>query len=152
MLAIPEFRGRVAPVFDTCCTLLVFDPRCAERGIAPFEGWEIVHKSIRARVLKERGVQLVLCGGISAAMARALDRAGIRLIPWKSGDIHEVLNAYLEGRLEDPRFAMPGCCNPMGAGAHHAHGRCRRNPRSSAHIFSEEAVETEVGLNREVPE
>jgi predicted Fe-Mo cluster-binding NifX family protein len=35
--------------------------------------------------------------------------AGIRVIPWISGRLEEVLEAFLSGKLMDTKFLMPGC-------------------------------------------
>jgi hypothetical protein len=38
-----------------------------------------------------------------------LEAAGVDLIPGISGDIKDVLEAYLKGTLNQPKFKMPGC-------------------------------------------
>jgi predicted Fe-Mo cluster-binding NifX family protein len=64
-------------------------------------------------------VELLVCGGVSCWMEEEICRHGIRLIPWVAGDVWDVLAALREGRISDPRYAMPG------------RGRCaRRNRRS----------------------
>ena len=59
--------------------------------------------------LREMGVRTLLCGGISTDLAREIEAGGVEVIPWVSGEVNEVLDAYLGGRLPDPRLTMPGC-------------------------------------------
>jgi len=72
----------------------------------------------RLECLLELGVGTLLCGGISKGLAREIETRGIELIPWVSGEINEVLDAYLQDRLPDPELTMPGCCGvrPSGKG------------------------------------
>jgi predicted Fe-Mo cluster-binding NifX family protein len=62
----------------------------------------------KVKRLKELGVDVVLCGGISNPLRGMTEAAGIRVIPWLSGRVDDVLAAYFSGSLTDERFAMPG--------------------------------------------
>lgn len=109
-VAIPVWQDRVSPVFDTARTVLLL-------GI---EGGREVERSImhlmqgfpplRVRRLRDRGVELLICGAISRPFAHLCEGAGIRVIPWVAGQVDEVLAAFLDDRLPDPSFTMPGCC------------------------------------------
>jgi len=108
-IAIPEYRGRVSPVFDTCQRILVF--QIANRGVPiPLGGhdWSYLPLPIRANRLRQMGIDVLLCGGISGWLARQIECLGIRLIPWLAGEVHPVLDAFVVGSLPDRRFAMPG--------------------------------------------
>ena len=74
--------------------------------------------------LERLGTEVVICGAISRCLARNLEMRGIRVIPFVSGGVGEVLQAFAEGRLGDSRFLMAGC-RPDTRGA----GRCRRRRR-----------------------
>ena len=108
-LAIPEFNGRVSPVFDCCRRLLVIDTSVEGSNRVVSQDWSEVVCVKRPRCLREMGVRTLLCGGISTDLAGEIEAGGVEVIPWVSGDINEVLDAYLEGRLPDPQLAMPGC-------------------------------------------
>jgi predicted Fe-Mo cluster-binding NifX family protein len=108
-LAIPEFNGRVSPVFDCCRRLLVIDTSVEGPNRIASQDWSEVVCVKRSGRLREMGVRILLCGGISTDLAREIEAGGVEVIPWVSGEINEVLDAYLEGRLPDPRFTMPGC-------------------------------------------
>jgi len=108
-IAIPEYNGRVSPVFDTSQRLLVF--RVDHGGVgAPLgnEDWSYLPLPVRATRLRQMGVDVLLCGGISGWLARQIEALGIRLVPWLAGDVQQVLEAFVAGRLPDRYFAMPG--------------------------------------------
>lgn len=99
---------RVSPVLDTCTRILVVDIET---------GREIDRKEIyldalslteRVTILRKSGVHTLICGGISEPLANRLSGAQIALISDISGEIEQVLAAYLAGSLADSRFRMPG--------------------------------------------
>ena len=108
-LAIPEFHGRVSPVFDCCQRLLVIDTTMEGPDRIVSHDWSELVCVKRPDRLSEMGVKTLLCGGISTDLAREIEAAGVQVIPWISGEIGEVFDAYLEGRLPDPLLTMPGC-------------------------------------------
>ncbi len=111
VVAIPEFHGRVSPVFDTCGQVLFFtvDERHRETKRLRTEDWSSVPRFQRAQRLRQAGTDLLLCGGISGWLARQILVQGVDVRAWVVGEIAEVLEAYQAGMLEDPVFNMPGC-------------------------------------------
>jgi len=107
-LGLPEHQGRLAPVFDCCrrLTIVLQGPLGDEK--VQEEDWTLVPSLSRTGRLVELKVELVVCGGISCWMEEQIRRHGIQLIPWIAGDLWDVLGALREGRLHEPRFAMPG--------------------------------------------
>jgi predicted Fe-Mo cluster-binding NifX family protein len=123
-VAIPLRNDRVSPVFDEASRLLLVDidnGRERARLEEPFPGTFLGR---RARRLTELGVNVLICGAISRPLAELIEASGITLVPWTAGPVDEVLEAYLAGRLPDPRWTMPGCggrrqrhrggCGPRG--------------------------------------
>jgi len=108
-LAIPEFNGRVSPVFDFCRRLLVVEVSGDGSSELFKVDWSTPDVQNRADRLKELKIDALLCGGISSELVGAVARKGIQVFPWISGEIQEVLNAFLSNRLPDPRLTMPGC-------------------------------------------
>jgi predicted Fe-Mo cluster-binding NifX family protein len=108
-VTIPLWQGRVSPVFDEACRILLVDivdkqeqHRHEESLIArnPFE---------RAQALLKLGVDLLICGMLSQAQQAALASAGIRIIPHICGPMEEVIAALLDDRIESGTLLMPGC-------------------------------------------
>jgi len=112
-VAIPSWKGRVSPVFDVARELVVVDTAGGPqaRWTVPFSGSLMTQ---RVRRLKELGIEVVICGGISNALRAMTEAAGVRVMPWMSGPVDEVLAAYLSGSLGDGRFTMPGSPGPKG--------------------------------------
>ena len=108
-VAIPQWRGRVAPVFDVAGHLLLVDiddsheTRREQRRMVKNQGPE------RAAELAACGVEVLICGAISAPLQSRIAASGVRVIAFLCGGVDEVLAAFLTGRLSDPSFAMPGC-------------------------------------------
>lgn len=108
-LAIPQWQGRVSPVFDVAGSLLMIDH---------VEGVETVRQRIvlvedfpleRARRLAGLGVDMLICGAISRPLQRALLHSGIGVISQICGDVEQVADAYISGRMRQQIFIMPGC-------------------------------------------
>lgn len=110
IVAIPDWKGRVSPVFDVAGQLLVAHVAAGLPDGCRHQ--QLLTQSPAARVsqLAEWGIDILLCGGISSGLREALERAGVTVIPHICGCVQEVLRAYLDKRLSDEHFAMPGCC------------------------------------------
>ncbi len=106
-IAIPIWDGKVSPVFDTATRVMILDCEGAvekSRDQALLGEGEFYAK---CRHLKSLGVNVLICGAISARYHAILsDVTGIRVIPWVSGLCDEVARRYLDGKL-DPD-ARPG--------------------------------------------
>ncbi len=107
-IAVPEFQGRIAPVFDTCRRILIVVQNVDGDEIVSNEDWSTIARFGRAARLKELGVDTLICGGISCVMEEQIGRQGIRVIPWLSGAVPDVLGALRKGCISDPRYLMPG--------------------------------------------
>ena len=109
-IAIPVWQERVSPVLDSAGSLLIVehDGGGAEVGRRE-KAWPAGPLPRRAARLEELRVQVLICGAVSRALMGMLAGSGIEVIPWVSGEVDEVLEAYRDGRLSGARFAMPGC-------------------------------------------
>lgn len=117
-IAIPVHNGRVSPVFDAAQRVVLIDTNGgAEVGRSEQE-IGMAFPPHRAKWLAEQGVGLLICGAISLPLAQMVQSHGIQLLPWIVGELDDVVDAYLNGGLQGPQFAMPGCC-----GRRHRHGR-----------------------------
>lgn len=108
-IAIPEWQGRIAPVFDVASHLLLVDVEGSRE--VHREEKRLVKTDVPGRVVEllSCGTNVLICGAISAPLQFRIDTRGIRVIAFICGTVDEVLAAYLNGTLCDATFAMPGC-------------------------------------------
>jgi len=99
-VAIPHWQGRVSPVFDVAGNVLVVEiddgVEQARRDVA----FDAEDRQARAARLTETGADVLV----------AVSAAGIEVVPQTCGDVERVLAAFIDGRLDQGAFLMPGCC------------------------------------------
>jgi predicted Fe-Mo cluster-binding NifX family protein len=107
-VAIPIFQNRVSPVLDSCAHMLIVDIH----GCTVIQRENVFLGDIslmeRCRIIKNLGVGVVICGGVSETFAKMLKSFKPRLIHGISGDVEQVIAAFLKGNLDNPQFYMPG--------------------------------------------
>ena len=82
-----------------------------------------------AGLLKEGGVDLLICGGIGGGAQMALAEAGVKLIGGAAGNVDDVVAAFLKGELGvNPDFQCrhhdhdaSHKCGEHGCGGGHCH-------------------------------
>ena len=107
-IAMPTWNESVSSLFDTASQLLVVEVDKGEE-YSRFEtdiSEHFLHS--KAMRLREMGIDTLICGAISEQGARMITTAGIELIPWISGQVDEVFQAFLRGNVLGTQFLMPG--------------------------------------------
>ncbi len=124
-MAIPLYRDNISNVFDFAHRLLLVDMQNGK--VVDRSEIELKAESLpeRAGGLKNLGVDVLVCGAISRPLMYMLTASGIEVLPYVTGRVDDVLQAYLTGRLVKPEFTMPGCW----PGARKGFGRGRRRFR-----------------------
>ena len=125
-IAIPIYGDNVSNVFDFAHRLLLVE---IENGKAVKRSEiELKDESLlqRAGQLKDLGIDVLICGAISQALANMVTASGIQLLPYVTGSVNDVLEAYLSGQLVQPQFSMPGCWPGARRGFGRGGRRCRR--------------------------
>ena len=54
-------------------------------------------------ILKNEGVEVLLCGEISEKIKASLERYGIQVIPGLRGNIHALIRAYIKGSIKEDK-------------------------------------------------
>jgi len=107
-IAIPVWNGFVSSVFDFAHRLLMVDVqngREVSRSEVPLTSESIPQRAGRLRTL---GVGVLICGAISRPLMYMLTGSGIEVLPYVTGPVDEILQAYITGRLGQPQFILPG--------------------------------------------
>ena len=73
-------------------------------------------KSNIASVLKERGITVMLAGNMGGGALNVLNRQGIDVYRGCSGDVRELIQTFLEGKIGDSGV---GCSHHEHEGAEH---------------------------------
>ena len=89
-----------------------------------------------ASLLNDRGIDVLICGGIGGGAQKALAERGIELCAGQSGDVDEAVAAYLRGELVntgancDHHHGSDHACGDHGCGDHDDHdcGGCHSEP------------------------
>lgn len=125
-IALPIHGERISPVLDAARRFVLVD---VEGAVAPVRcevaaaGTDLVDQ---ARRILATGADVLICGAVSNALGSMLDAAGLRLVPDRCGPVDEVIAAFLNGRLGDREYLLPGCAGRGQRGRHrHRYGRWR---------------------------
>jgi predicted Fe-Mo cluster-binding NifX family protein len=108
-VAMTVWEGRISPVFDTAQSAMIVD---VENGVTQNQHNEALldnSPSQKVAKLRELGIEALVCGAISKPFADLVSFSGIRLIPFVSGNVDEVLRALASENFQAPVFSMPGC-------------------------------------------
>ena len=114
--AFASWNDRIAPVFDVSQWI----------QLVKTESGRIIHQnresvagetpSQKAFRLAELDVGILVCGAISRPMLAVIKAYGIEVVPFITGDLQEVIQAWLCGKLSgSDKYIMPGC-QRTGAG------------------------------------
>ncbi|RKY23603.1 MAG: hypothetical protein DRP62_05595 [Planctomycetota bacterium] len=125
-IAIPIYGDNVSNVFDFAHRLLLVEienGKVIERSEIELKDESLLQ---RAGQLKDLGIDVLICGAISQALANMVTASGIQLLPYVTGSVNDVLEAYLSGQLVQPQFSMPGCWPGARRGFGRGGRRCRR--------------------------
>lgn len=132
-IAITNYNKRVSPVFDVCGYATIFEVNnrkiLAEENISLSE-YSPVEK---LTYLLSFGVHTLICGAISYPVFRSAKEINLQVIPFVSGEVSNILTAFLKQQDLHSVYSMPGC----------GRGMFRRRQRGirCARNFSEEQLQ-----------
>ena len=102
-LAIPRFGESVAPCFEFSATIAIF--RVAGGQVTDQIDFTLLSKSSldRVRLLKDQGVNVLICGGIQDRFEDLVRASRIQVISRVRGNVEDLLAAFIQGRLTPGR-------------------------------------------------
>ena len=124
-IAIPIWDGFVSSVFDFAHRLLLVEiqnGRELSRSEVPLQATSLPERAGR---LKQLGVNAIICGAISRPLLYMLTASGVEVLPYVTGRVDEILQAYITGRLGQQKFILPG----FWPGARKGFGRWQQRRR-----------------------
>ncbi|NMC44152.1 MAG: hypothetical protein GYA46_09570 [candidate division Zixibacteria bacterium] len=107
--AFAIWNNRIGPVFDVARLIHIVE---TDNGIIIGQTEQQLrddipaHKALR---LVELGINTLVCGAISRPLQMMFRGYGIHVIPFVAGELPEIKQAWLSGRLRPTAYAMPGC-------------------------------------------
>lgn len=109
--AFAAWNDRIAPLFDVAQQVWVVEMEDGRMVAQRREAIEGAAPSEKALCLARLGVNVLVCGAISAPLQALVASHGIQIVPFVAGGLREVIAAWMRGELlRRPAFAMPGCC------------------------------------------
>jgi predicted Fe-Mo cluster-binding NifX family protein len=98
-VAMPRFGENIAPCFGYSATIAIFTisrQRVIDQTDFTLQSREALD---RVRLLADQGVDVLICGGVQAAVERLIQAREIRVYSWVAGRVEDLLNQFLENRL-----------------------------------------------------
>ncbi|MBD3349744.1 MAG: dinitrogenase iron-molybdenum cofactor biosynthesis protein [Candidatus Eisenbacteria bacterium] len=125
IVGIPAWGERVSPVLDAAEQLVVLESGTEGRGSGRVVNLSGLSPWRRVAAIRKAGVEVLICGAVTRPLMESLSAGGVQVVPWVSGRMDEVLEAFAAGRLQDGRFSMPGCGRMRRRGMKRGRGKGR---------------------------
>jgi len=123
--AFSLWNERIAPVFDVARHIWIIDAedgRVVGQTGRRFSSDDPFERALRLNTLQ---INHLICGAITRNTYNALHDRGIEVISFVAGSFDQVLQAWLNGSVNDGHLAMPGCNRGRRHGMHKR--LCRQN-------------------------
>ena len=98
-IAVPLFGLRVSPRFDCAPDMMLVTVDGGEITSRQRFSMGQINSLARINWICQRGVDVVVCGGITRFSMRSLTNRGLQVFPWVTGDAEEIIEMFLSGRL-----------------------------------------------------
>ena len=98
-IAIPFFRNRVSNRLDSSESFLIVS---VKKGVIESRNKiRLLHSEpvMMLNILTQLDINVLICGGITKYYAKHFTRLQFEVIPWITGEVEDVLDLYLQGRL-----------------------------------------------------
>lgn len=126
-VALTIWNNRISPVFDVAQHALLLE---AEQSV-------ILNQKVfdlpvdspinKLTFLISQNVDLLICGAISRSLQLAIEEHGIKVYPFCSGEVSELIECWQKDQLDRVSFAMPGCGKRRGMGQRTQGNGCRNS-------------------------
>ena len=98
-VAIPRFEENVAPCFEYSATITIFE--IENRRVIDQTDFTLRSRDVldRVRLLRDQGVDILICGGVQDRFEDLVTASGVRCISWVTGAVDDLLDMYVQGKL-----------------------------------------------------
>lgn len=117
-IAVPYLDGQVFQHFGKSEQFKLYDTAEDEIISAEIVDTNGSGHSALADFLKDRGVGVLICGGIGTGAVAALQNAGIQILGGAKGEADRQVEEFLGGKLH---FAASGSCATCSSSCSHHH-------------------------------
>ena len=110
LVCLACYEERVAALLETATQLRLY--RQEPTGLAPCGVAPVSETGVPALAdqLSARGVELLICGGLSGCALSALRQSGVAVAPWVGGAADDVASAFGASGLPGlAAYRLPGC-------------------------------------------
>lgn len=96
-IAIPVYENRISNRLDCSENINLYT--IENDKIDSVKNVILAQKSATAKLnmLLDLGIDVLICNGITEFYYRKLSKSNIKVIPWVSGEVEEVIDQYLKG-------------------------------------------------------
>jgi len=108
-LALSVFKDCISTVFDAADKLLIIQTDGIDTPKRFSFNFSTANPVGRATQLKEKNIDVLICGAISKPMQSAIISQGITVHPFIKGQVTNIVAAYQNNQLEHTAFLLPGC-------------------------------------------
>lgn len=107
-VAIPRFEESVAPCFEYSATITIFV--IENRKVVNQTDFTLRSRDVldRVRLLRDQGVDTLICGGVQDRFEDLVVASGCRCISWVSGNVDDLVEMFIQGQLVPGREHAPG--------------------------------------------
>jgi len=124
-LALAAYENRIASLLETANRLVMVDlPSKNFKSPKIINVFDFTLPNL-IQLLHSNHVTILICGAINGCMFRSVESLGIKVIPWITGNIDDVIAAYKNNTLE--KCVMPGCLKGQRRGRRGRHGWSKLN-------------------------
>lgn len=107
-IAVAAAHGRVSPLLDVARSVVVVDIEQGRRRFRDPVPLNACHPLETMHRLSGLQADVLICGAVSQQLAALLRAYEIHVVAFVTGAVDAVVDAYINGRLLGPAFAMPG--------------------------------------------
>jgi len=125
--AFATWNDRIAPVFDVTRSIQLVEAKAGQIVSQSQASLNSEIPNLKASRLAELEVGTLVCGAISKPLETMITAFGIQVIPFVAGDLQEIIQAWMCGKLAGSAiYAMPGCRRVTGPRFQGAYGKKQR--------------------------